>query len=264
MAESGRVMRAGYAIAWRLGGDPSGEPLVLLHSLGTHSAMWRPQERSFADRRLLLLDWPGHGGSTLPPADRPITIASLCDDALAVLDAFGWKRADVLGLSLGGMIGLALAAHHPDRVRRLVASNCAARIADPTLLQQRLQRLPGTGLAAIADDVLAGWFSPACQRERPELVALARRWLLAGSAEGYSRTARAVIAADLRPVLGRIACPVTLIAGSCDRPTPPAWQHEIAEAIAGARVHEIPAAHLANLECDRDYDAIIRSAMAPG
>ena len=255
MAETGHCPRAGYDLAWHVDGRSDGAPLLMLHSLGACGDMWEPQVAALADRRLLRLDWPGHGGSTVPPDDHPITIESLLADVLTVMDAVGWPQTDVLGLSLGGMVGLAFAARHPQRCRRLVVSNCGARIADTTILEQRLLRIPGVGLGAIADDVLAGWFSPSFRQERPEVVAQARGWLEACSADAYVRTARAVCVADLRSDLGRIDGPVTVISGNFDRPTPPAWQLEIVAAIPHAEHRAVSAAHLANVEAPEEYTA---------
>lgn len=263
MADVGLCRREGYDLAWRVDGTHGGEPLVMLHSLGASSAMWDPQVAAFGHRRVLRVDWPGHGASTLPPGDHMITIDSLLDDVVAVMDAVDWPEADVVGLSLGGMVGLALAARRPHRCRRLVVSNCGAHIADTTILDQRLERLAQEGVPAIADDVLAGWFSPSCLRERPALAAHARGWLEACPAEAYARTAQAVRAADLRGDLGRIASPVTVVSGAFDRPTPPAWQHEIVAAIPGARHSEVAAAHMANLEAPEAYTAAAAGGLGP-
>jgi 3-oxoadipate enol-lactonase len=261
MADLGRCHRAGYAVAFDLHGPPDGAPLLLLHSLGTCRAMWDAQLPALADRRVLRLDWPGHGGSTLPPDEQTLSLDTLLDDVLAVLDQVGWAGAAVAGLSLGGMVALALAARHPARCHRLVVSNAGAHIADPAILARRLALLGQVGLEGIADDVLAGWFSADFRHQQPDQVALARRWLLACGAASYARCARAVCACDLRPELPCIRCPTTLISGSADRPTPPAWQQAIATAIPGARHLTVPAAHLANLEAAPAYTAALLAGL---
>ena len=71
----------------------------------------------------------GHGG-TAPPAPGPYTIADLGDDAVELLDHPGVERATLCGLSLGGMVALWVAAHHPERVERLVLACTIAGMLD--------------------------------------------------------------------------------------------------------------------------------------
>src|SRR5262249_20887991 len=90
---------------------PAGAPvLVLGNSLGPSGAAWDgeppPPPRQF---RLLRYELPGHGGSPAP--DRPYAIAELGSGVLALLDRHGVNRAAYCGISLGGMIGMWLAAN---------------------------------------------------------------------------------------------------------------------------------------------------------
>src|SRR5271170_2865047 len=98
---------------------PRGAPvLVLGNSLGTSTAVWDRQvpqlQRSF---RLLRFELPGHGGSAAPPGE--YTIAGLGARVLGLLDSLGVDRVGYCGISIGGMIGLWLAAHAPDRIAAL-------------------------------------------------------------------------------------------------------------------------------------------------
>ncbi|MEU8797025.1 alpha/beta hydrolase [Spirillospora sp. NPDC048819] len=99
-------------------GDPSGPPVVVLHGVSGHGARWRrTAERHLADRLVLAPDLRGHGRS---PHEPPWTVERHVADVLAVLDAEGIERADLVGHSYGGMIALHLARTAPRRVRRLV------------------------------------------------------------------------------------------------------------------------------------------------
>lgn len=96
-----------------------GEPVVLIHGLGTNLAFWRETIPALeaAGRRVIALDLPGYGLS-----DKADVSGSMPDFAAAVagtLDALDVAEADVVGISMGGQIALTLALDHPDRVRRL-------------------------------------------------------------------------------------------------------------------------------------------------
>src|SRR5947209_18243207 len=97
--------------------------------------MWDPQVPPLAERyRVLTYDTRAHGESPAPPG--PYDLDDLVDDALAVLDAAGARRAHVVGVSLGGMTGIRLAARHPGRVHRLVLM-CTSALPDHESFRQR-------------------------------------------------------------------------------------------------------------------------------
>lgn len=103
-------------VALRRAGD--GFPLILVHGWRASSRYWADTLDGLADvRRCHAWDLPGHGES--PPRRTPIDIASLAKLTLAVADRCGLDRFDIAGHSFGGAVALQLAAHWPDRVRRL-------------------------------------------------------------------------------------------------------------------------------------------------
>ena len=67
---------------------------------------------------VLAFDARGCGRSEKP--ERTPTMTDFADDAAALMDAFGWERAHVIGYSFGGMVGQHFALRHPGRVERLV------------------------------------------------------------------------------------------------------------------------------------------------
>jgi 2-hydroxy-6-oxonona-2,4-dienedioate hydrolase len=97
----------------------SGPALVLIHGTGGHLEAYARNVRALAARfRVVLYDMVGHGYSDKP--DRPYTIDVMSDHLVAVLDALGIERAHLSGESIGGWVAAWTAAHHPDRVGRLV------------------------------------------------------------------------------------------------------------------------------------------------
>lgn len=101
-----------------------GDSLLLVPGLGNNIGMWVPFMEQFQDRRIIRLDAPGTGLSSTPAW--PVSVPSLAELLVAVLDEYEAPSADVIGFSYGGAVAQQLAFDHPTRVRRLVlaATNC--------------------------------------------------------------------------------------------------------------------------------------------
>lgn len=237
-------------------GAPEAPVLVLGGSLGTALRMWQPQIDALADRyRIICYDHRGHGGSQVTPG--PYTIDDLGADVLALLDGLGVETFAYCGLSLGGMVGMWLAAQQPDRVRRLALLCTAAHLPPANGWLERAARVRAAGTASIADAVVARWFTPAMPEDDPR-VARCREMLLNTPAEGYAGCCEAIAAMDLRPVLDRITAPTLVVAGALDPAIPPSFAEQIAETVAGARLAILPhAAHLSNVECPEAVSGLL-------
>ncbi|SDY53256.1 3-oxoadipate enol-lactonase [Micromonospora pattaloongensis] len=238
---------------------PADAPVLLLgNSLGSTLAMWEPQLPRLAEQfRVVRFDTRGHGRSPVPTG--PYALADLGGDVLALLDRLGVARAHFCGLSLGGMVGMWLAAHAPERVDRLVLCCTSARLGPPEGWAERARAVRAQGTVAVADAVLQRWFTPGFTSRKPDRVAALRAMVAQTPAEGYAGCCEAIADMDLEPVLPRIAAPTLVIAGADDPATPPAHAETIAAGIPDARVTVLTdAAHLANVEqSDRVTDLII-------
>ena len=107
----------GITLAWSRRG--AGDPVLLIHGLGYARWGWEPIEPILAKHfSVITFDNRGIGESDVPAG--PYTAAEMAEDAIAVLDAAGVRRAHVVGTSLGGMIAQEVAIAHPERVDRLV------------------------------------------------------------------------------------------------------------------------------------------------
>ena len=97
-----------------------GEPLILIHGGLGNAGYWSNQIDVFAKKyQVIALDSRGHGRSTFN--EEPISYALMTSDVLALMDYLEIAKADIVGWSDGGIIGLELAINHPDRVNRIVA-----------------------------------------------------------------------------------------------------------------------------------------------
>jgi 3-oxoadipate enol-lactonase len=231
--------------------------LVLSHSLGTDLTMWQPQMAELGRHfRVVRYDLRGHGGSPVPPG--PYDMADMGADLVALLDRIGAARAHLCGTSLGGMVSLWTAAHHPGRVERLVLCCTSAQLGPPEIWRQRAELVRASGIAAVADAALERWFTPAARAGRPELVAAMRATLAATPAAGYAECCGALERMDLRAELGAVAAPTLAIAAAEDPATPPEHLFRIADGIAGARAVVLSGcAHLASVEKADEVTALI-------
>jgi 3-oxoadipate enol-lactonase len=155
---------------YRFDGPPDAPVLILSNSLGADHTMWDLQmptlERYF---RVLRYDSRGHTPSAVPHG--PYTIEMLGRDALALCDALGIERAHFCGLSMGGMVGMWLAAHVPERIDRLALCNTAARMGPPQLWDARIESVRQWGMANFIAAVIVRWFTATFFEMAPTIAA---------------------------------------------------------------------------------------------
>lgn len=119
--------------------------LICIMGLAASKDLWSPtMMKALAEgRQVIIFDNRGVGGTHGPKA--PISIRLLADDLAQLMDALNIKKADILGVSLGGMIAQSLAVHHPDRVGKLVlvstGSRFKGRLPNPVVLSLPFLRL---------------------------------------------------------------------------------------------------------------------------
>ncbi|HXW45221.1 MAG TPA: 3-oxoadipate enol-lactonase [Streptosporangiaceae bacterium] len=225
---------------------PAGAPVVLLgNSLGTTAAVWAGQVPDLRESfRLLSFELPGHGGAPQWPG--PYTVGELGAGLLAMLDSYGIERAGYCGISLGGMLGMWLAAHAPARIAALGLVCTSAYLPPAQGWHERAAKVRAAGLASISAQVVARWFTPAYAEREPHVVAEFTTALEATSPEGYAGCCEAIAGMDLRADLAAITAPTLVIAGAEDPATPPRHGEAIADGIGGVRLEVITgAAHLA-------------------
>ncbi len=235
------------AVSYTVHGRDDAPVVVLSNSLGATRAMWDPQVPALAERyRVVTYDTRGHGESPAPAG--PYTIDDLTDDLVGLIDEVGAESASVVGLSVGGMTGIRLAARNPGRVDRL-AVLCSSAKPDPQGFLDRAAAVRSGGTAAVAATVVSRWLTPAYAAEHPDLVARLEAMIAGCDDQGYASCAEVVASVDLREDLGRITAPTLVVSGADDLALPPEHQQVIAEGITCAELLTVsPGAHLANLE----------------
>ncbi|MEU1852638.1 3-oxoadipate enol-lactonase [Streptomyces sp. NPDC019990] len=222
-------------------GPTSASPLLLGSSLGTSYALWDKVAPELSiTHRVVRWDLPGHGGSAPGLVGPGTTVGDLAGLVLALADSLGIERFGYAGVSLGGAVGLHLAVHHPERLSSLAVICSSAHFGGAKPWEERAALVRREGLAGLAENADARWFTSGFTV--PELVQAHRD----ADPDAYAACCDALAAFDLRNRLTGIAVPTLLIAGREDPATPPAHLREIADAVPGATLVEIPgASHLA-------------------
>jgi 3-oxoadipate enol-lactonase len=237
----------------------AGQTLVLLHAFPLDRRMWRHTAASLAGaHQVIAVDLRGFGES--PLSAEPFSIADLADDVAGLLDTMGVARAAVCGLSMGGYVALAFAARHAARLDALILADTKAGPDTPEARKGRAEAIAlvdAEGVGAYLDKqiprLLAPSAPPALRAQVHALGDQRPQAVTAGLAALRDRP-------DRQPELAAIRCPTLVIVGAEDGLTPPAEARAMADAIAGARLVEIPGAgHLSNLEAPEAFVEAARS-----
>lgn len=240
--------------------DMPGVPIVLSHALGMRLEMWDGLAATLAQAHpVLRYDHRGQGGSAL--VRTPYAIDALVDDAARLITEWGRGPVVFVGLSMGGLVAQGLGVRHPDLVRGVLLANTAAVYppAGRDGLVQRAAAVRAGGLAAVADATLERFLSAGFRAQRPEAAAVVRRDLLRADAEGYALAALAISQVDWSADLGRIRCPVQVVAGSQDLGSTVAMAQQIAGAVPGAQLSVLDAAHLSAIEQPAGFAAALQA-----
>lgn len=246
----------GVVLHYEDGGAECGETLVFSNSLGTDFRIWDGVLSHLpADLRTIRYDKRGHGLSAATAA--PYAMTTLVEDLAALLDHIGVARAMVVGLSVGGMIAQGLAALRPDLVSALVLMDTAHKIGTADGWNNRIDTVRQNGMKAVADGILAGWFTEAYRNGTADFEGY-RAMLLRNDIEGYSGLCAALRDADLTESTRALKVPTLCIAGEHDPTTSPAFMQATADLIAGARLEVVKdAGHIPCVERPEEVARLI-------
>jgi 3-oxoadipate enol-lactonase len=251
MAAMGRVtIASGRTIGVDEAGSGDAPPIVFLHGVGSDQTVWAPQLAHFGrTRRAVAFDYPGYGESD--PAEPGATRDDYAAAMLAAMDALGIARAHLCGLSLGGVIAIAMHHAAPERCLSLILADTFAAHPDGKAIYDRsvaASRSMSELAAARTPVLLAPGASEDLHREVRETMARI-------DPEAFRIGAEAVWLADQRDRAIAIDVPTLVLVGGEDTVTPPELSRDLADMIPGAELHTLAGAgHLANIERPSDFN----------
>ena len=230
--------------------EGNGPVVMFAHSLGSDLSIWEAQKSTLAGRHTVLTyDLRGHGQTEATPGAYSFDL--LAADALTLLDALQIEKVSFVGISLGGMIGQALALAAPERLEKLVLADTTCRY--PPEVQatwpERIRQIEANGLEPLVTPTLERWFTAPYRAAHPELMTHIGNLIRTTPVAGYAGCCHAIAQLDFHTALQTLAVPALVMVGEQDPGTPPAMARELAAAIPRARMELIPgAAHLSNVE----------------
>lgn len=213
----------------------SGQPLVLLHSLALSRCMWDLVSADLSvNREVVAIDFRGHGCSGWDR--RPFSVEDLAEDVVALLDSLNLRRADVLGMSMGGTVAVALASSRPERVEHLVLCDTTSWYGPqaPVAWEQRAVAAETTPREFQIPFQTDRWFGERFRRQNPESVSALVGIFLQTPPAVHAQACRALGAYDGRKALGEITAATLVITGGEDYATPPEMGEVLATGIPGA------------------------------
>lgn len=244
-------------IAWiEAGGGP---PVIFLHGVGGSRTAWGPQLRGLGDRfRCIAWDMPGYGDSELL---EPLTFEAIADRLVGLLDTLAIQRADLVGLSFGGMHAMHTALRHPERVNRLVLADTSPRFgANGTTAAEwtaaRMEPLErGETPADAAERVIDAITSVTLTGQiRDEVVGAYGRIPV----DGFRASLRCLPTHDVLDRLDAITHPTRVIVGELDEETPIAYSQSIVDGIPHSDLRILDGVgHLSPSEAPDRFNALV-------
>jgi 3-oxoadipate enol-lactonase len=243
----------GVAIGYDEAGVGGHTPIVFLHGVGSDKSVWRPQLHHFKnERRAIAFDYPGYGDSDSAPEGT--TRDDYAAIVLAAMTERGDGRAHLCGLSLGGVIAIAMYHAWPKRAVSLILADTFADHPDGRAIYERSLGASGDmrALAESRVDVLLA--QPADPAVRGEVIETMARIEPAA----YRTGSEAVWLAEQRDRAKTIRAPTLVLCGTEDRITPPALSTALTKLIPGAHYDAIErSGHLTNLEQPAAFNTLV-------
>ncbi|MFT7569881.1 MAG: 3-oxoadipate enol-lactonase [Paracoccaceae bacterium] len=264
LPESRHTQIGGRRLAWREAGQ--GPAMCFIHGMGGNSRNWETQYAEFADRyRVIGWDAPGYGESDDWPTDDP-SVADYVSTIGALLDALDVAAAHMVGHSFGGTLMPAVQKAYPERVASMV-------LAQPVIGSGPLGTAKQADIMVARENLLAelGIEAYAKQHAPRSVAATADAATVAKGIEvtswtrprGHLAQWRAMARADIFQEIGDISCPATVIAGAGDKTASQDVVKRISDAIAGARLVELPdVGHMIYLEHPDRFNRALEDHLA--
>lgn len=219
-------------------GNRDGPAVIFLHGLGSRSEFWGAALDALSlddSHRLVCFDFDGSGRS---PLSGELSIDSLADDAIALLDALHIQRATLVGHSMSGLVVTTAAVRHPDRVDRVVS---VGGIRAPTeagvkVMSDRADKARSQGMAGLATAVASGAISKRSLAQNRLAFHFVRTLVGASNPDGYAAACLAITRA-VDPDYSRIEVPGLIVGGAEDAMATPDTLKSVAQAIGDNARH---------------------------
>lgn len=220
-----------------------GAPLVMIMGLGANIDWWDPRLINALSRKLKLILFDNRGAGRTDISDKPYTIKLFAEDTANLMDALGFTRANVLGLSMGGMIAQEFALNYPEKVEKLVLCStfCGGAKAvqpSPEVLEMLTVDRSKLSPEEIAKIMVKLIFTEDFIKNNPLFIKLSIQQMVKApiSNEAFLRQLDAIAGFDTYDRLPQIKAPTLVLHGKRDILVPPENGAILAEAIPNAKL----------------------------
>ncbi|WP_290597944.1 MULTISPECIES: alpha/beta fold hydrolase [unclassified Archaeoglobus] len=232
-----------------------GEPLILIHGLGESIEGWTFQYDEFSKHfRVIALDLRGFGMSDVPES---IAVEDFARDVKNLMDYLGLDKANLLGLSMGGVVCLEFYRKYPEMVKSLILANTLHKLPEEAkpMFEQRLKLLESSpDMSQIAEFIA----EMSIHQDRKDLKDMVRTIIRKNNKEFYAMVTAEIGRVNYESLLPQIKVPTLVIVAEYDITTPPALGREIARLIPGSKIVEVRnSAHLAKLENPEEFNRYV-------
>ena len=252
----------GIDVRYTVTGD--GPWVTLSHSLACRLEMWDEEVKRLAKRfTVLCYDTRGHGESGAPAM--PYTLDMIADDIKGLLDSLGVERTHWIGLSMGGVFGLATALKYPGLFESMVLADTSSKLSAEGIaaFKDRVKTVRAGTMEAMVEPTLKRWFKDSFRAKKPELMATVADWIRTTPLEGYVGCSAAIPTIDVTHRLGEIDIPCLVLVGADDIAMPPAMAQTLARHLPKSELVVLPdAGHLSNLEQPEAFNAALEKFYA--
>ncbi len=246
-------MKSALGIRYKLDGPAKAPVLLFSNSLGFDLSMWDKQVSGLQSSfQILRYDTRGHGSSD--QISESFGIEDLGLDVIHLMDELTIRSAHFCGLSLGGLTGLWLAINHSQRFNAMIFSNTSAKIATEDVWKKRIELVETKGIATVALDSPARWFTEGFREAHPEEVTTFVKQLGRMSPKAYVACCKVLARTDLWSQIDQIKNEILVVGGEFDSTTTWAEAKRIASLIENSRLQKISASHISNVESENFTD----------
>jgi 3-oxoadipate enol-lactonase len=226
--------------------------IIFSNSLGTDMRMWDYQIDALIDKFCVIrYDTRGHGNSS--PVEGPYSFNMLENDVITILDDLSIKKANFIGLSIGGMTALGLALKYQNRFDKIIC--CAARADNPPPFiqgwDQRIAVIEAKGTEGVVEGSLERWYSDNFRTNplNADTINLSKEMIKNTSSMGYIGCAHALKTLNYLKDLSTINKEILYIAGENDMGAPALSMEEMSHLTPNSKyVCVAGAAHILNIE----------------
>jgi 3-oxoadipate enol-lactonase len=239
-----------------------GQPLVLIHGLGSSTRDWEFQVAEFAKSyKVITCDLRGHGQSDKPAG--PYSVPMYAADVSGLLHALSISSAHIVGISLGGAIAFQFAIDYPTMVKTLTIVNSAPTLGDPEQAGPEVERRVGIvqklGMRAMGQALAPNLFP------KPEHAALRESFIESwaqNDPNAYIEATRSMLGWNVVGKLGSIQCPTLIIAADQDY-SPVAVKEAYVKLMPKAQLVVIPdSRHATPIEHPAEFNAALAKFLA--